>query len=60
MIEGDATTSPASTLDARSGCGLGWPFPIFPCQSRPRNTRLRKVPRTTDDAGVIVVVVREV
>lgn len=60
MIEGDAATSPASAVDARSGCGLGWPIPIFPCQCRPRNTRLRKVPRTTDDAGGIVVVVREV
>lgn len=59
MIEGDAATSPASTLDARRGCGLGWPIPSFPCQSRPRNSRLRKVPRTTDDAGGIVVVVRE-
>lgn len=40
-------------------CGLDRPIPSFPCQSRPRNTRLRKVPRTTDDAGGIVVVVRE-
>lgn len=60
MIEGDAATSPASAVDARSGCGLGWPIPIFPCQCRPRITRLRKVPRATDDAGGIVVVVREV
>lgn len=60
MIEGDAATSPASAVDARSGCGLGWPIPFFPCQCRPRNTRLRKVPRATDDAGGIVVVVREV
>ena len=58
MIEGNATTSPASKLEVRCGCGLVWP--IFAVSLVPTRLACGAVPRTTDDAGGCEVVGRKV